>query len=89
LIEHRKPKFFYTYIIVIATLLVMLIALFPQQRGTALANDYILHEPIIVERAREQVAALIGATSEEIIFTRGDSENDNQAIIGVALANQD
>ena len=51
MIEHRKPKFFYTDIIVIAILLVMLIALFPQQRGTALANDYILHEPIVVERA--------------------------------------
>ena len=51
MIGYRKGKFFYTYIIVIPTLLAILIALFPVQRGTALANDYILHEPIIVERA--------------------------------------
>ncbi len=40
-----------------------------------------------VECAREQVAALIGAAPEEIIFTSGGSESNNQAIIGVALAN--
>jgi cysteine desulfurase len=40
-----------------------------------------------VERARRQVATLIGATPEEIIFTSGGSESNNHAIIGVALAN--
>lgn len=40
-----------------------------------------------VECAREQVAALIGATPGEIIFTSGGSESDNHAIIGTALAN--
>jgi cysteine desulfurase len=40
-----------------------------------------------VECAREQVAALIGATPREIIFTSGGSESDNHAIIGAALAN--
>ena len=39
-----------------------------------------------VERAREQVAALIRATPEEIILTSGGSESDNHAIIGAALA---
>ncbi len=39
-----------------------------------------------VAHAREQVAALIGATPEEIIFTSGGSESNNQAIIGAALA---
>jgi cysteine desulfurase NifS len=34
-----------------------------------------------VEKAREQVAALIGASSNEIIFTAGGTEADNQAII--------
>jgi len=42
-----------------------------------------------VEKARGQVAALIGATSGEIIFTSGGSESDNQAIIGAALANRE
>ena len=39
-----------------------------------------------MDRAREQVAALLGANPEEIVFTSGGSESDNQAIIGVALA---
>ncbi|MDO8472477.1 MAG: cysteine desulfurase family protein, partial [Dehalococcoidia bacterium] len=39
--------------------------------------------------AREQVATLIGAHPEEIIFTSGGSESDNHAIIGGALANAD
>jgi cysteine desulfurase len=42
-----------------------------------------------VEHARRQVAALIGATLEEIFFTSGGSESDNHAIIGTALANMD
>src|SRR3990172_3474534 len=40
-----------------------------------------------VEKARKQVASLIGAAPEEVIFTSGGSESDNQAIIGTALAN--
>lgn len=39
-----------------------------------------------VEMARQQVAALIGAFPEEIIFTSGGSESNNQAIIGITLA---
>ena len=42
-----------------------------------------------VAKARGQVATLIGATPEEIIFTSGGSESDNQAIIGAALANRE
>ena len=37
-----------------------------------------------VERGRDQVAKLIGATSKEIIFTSGATESDNLAIKGVA-----
>ena len=40
-----------------------------------------------VEDARRKVAAFIGATPEEVIFTSGGSESDNHAIIGIALAN--
>src|SRR3954468_14000885 len=36
-----------------------------------------------VERAREQVAALIGANPAEIVFTSGGTESDNAAILGV------
>src|SRR6202166_2470489 len=37
-----------------------------------------------VETAREQVAALLGARPQEIIFTSGGTEADNHAIFGLA-----
>jgi cysteine desulfurase len=37
-----------------------------------------------VEKAREQVAKLIGASAKEIVFTSGATESDNLAIKGVA-----
>jgi len=39
-----------------------------------------------VETAREQVAALVNARPQEIIFTSGGTESDNHAIFGVAQA---
>ena len=39
-----------------------------------------------VETARDQVAALIGARPQEIVFTSGGTESDNHAIFGVAQA---
>ncbi|NPV27750.1 MAG: cysteine desulfurase NifS [Firmicutes bacterium] len=42
-----------------------------------------------IENARWQVAQVIGAEPEEVIFTSGGTEADNLAIIGTALANQE
>jgi len=40
-----------------------------------------------LERAREKVAQLINANSEEIVFNSGGTEGNNSAIVGLALAN--
>src|SRR4030066_2132246 len=42
-----------------------------------------------IEKARNQVAALIGAKSEEIVFTGSGTEADNFAVKGVALSRHD
>src|SRR5262245_22971511 len=42
-----------------------------------------------LERARIQVAALLGSEADEIVFTSGGTESNNQAIIGVAEARPD
>jgi cysteine desulfurase len=41
-----------------------------------------------VEEARTKVAQLIGARSEEIVFTSGGTEADNSVLKGIALANE-
>lgn len=38
-----------------------------------------------VDKARMQVAALIGARMDEVVFTAGGTESDNWALMGVAL----
>ena len=55
----------------------------------AFANASSIHSPgqrarSAVETAREQVAALIGARPQEIVFTSGGTEANNHAIFGVA-----
>ncbi len=41
-----------------------------------------------METARSKVARILGAKSEEIVFTSGGTEADNHAIKGIAYANQ-
>jgi cysteine desulfurase len=45
------------------------------------------HEALDI--ARQNVATLLGAQEQEIIFTAGGTESDNIAIQGIALANCD
>jgi cysteine desulfurase len=52
------------------------------------ANASSIHTPgqrarNAVETAREQVAALIGASPKEVVFTSGGTESDNHAIFGI------
>ena len=42
----------------------------------------------VVERAREQVAALVGAAPDDVTFVSGGTEGDHAALIGMALANE-
>ncbi len=41
---------------------------------------------VAVEKARDRVASLVGASSEEIVFTSGGTEADNYALKGTACA---
>ena len=43
---------------------------------------------VSLDESREQVAELIGAKPDEIVFTSGGSESNNFAILGVALASK-
>src|SRR5262245_54405534 len=43
----------------------------------------------VVERARGEVAALLGATPQEIVFTSGGTESNNSALVGAAHAMAD
>ena len=42
-----------------------------------------------LEKSRQQVAALIGADTDEIIFASGGTESNNHAIMGTALRNKE
>ncbi len=48
------------------------------------SHSYGIESRTAIERARRQVARLLGARSEEIVFTSGGSESNNTVIQGVA-----
>jgi cysteine desulfurase len=47
------------------------------------------HAKAAVERARAQVAALLGCDPDELVFTSGGSESNNHALKGVFFANRE
>src|SRR5919204_6731786 len=47
-------------------------------------HEYGRRARAAVERAREQVAAVVGASRGDVVFTSGATESDNLAILGLA-----
>ncbi len=52
------------------------------------SHEYGIIAKKAIEAARGQVAALLGAKPEEIVFTSGGSESNNMVIKGVAYSNR-
>jgi cysteine desulfurase len=71
--------------------LALMLPYFTQKFGNAASKQhaYGWEAQKAVDVAREQVAALIGASAGEIVFTSGASESNNLAIKGTACALRD
>jgi cysteine desulfurase len=64
---------------------------FTEKFGNAASRQYRLGWEAMeaVDRARAQVAALVGADAKEIVFTSGATESNNLALKGLAAAARD
>jgi len=63
---------------------------FSEKFGNASSlHSFGLEAKEALEASREKVAALLGAKSEEIIFTSGGTESDNLALKGIAYRNRE
>lgn len=47
-------------------------------------HEYGTRAKNVVQHAREQVAAVVGASLDEVIFTSGATESDNLVLLGLA-----
>lgn len=56
---------------------------------SSLENHAGVEARLAVDRARAQVASLIGARAHEVLFTSGATESNNLAILGFARAQRD
>jgi cysteine desulfurase len=61
----------------------------PHGNPSSSGHDYGRRARALVEKARAQVAAAIGARPECIVWTSGATESDNLAVIGAARFNAD
>ena len=52
------------------------------------AHSFGVKTKTAIEKARSQIARLIGCKTSEIVFTSGGTESNNYAIKGIALANK-
>ncbi len=59
---------------------------FTQEFGNAASKSHVFgwHAEEAVEKARGEVASLVGATAKEIVWTSGATESDNLAVKGAA-----
>lgn len=57
--------------------------------ASSLDHSFGYDASLAVQKAREQIASVIGAKHDEIIFTSGATESDNLAILGTMQRNQD
>lgn len=61
---------------------------FTEHFGNAASRSHVfgMRAASAVEKAREEVADLVGANAKEIVFTSGATEADNLAVLGAARA---